>query len=185
MEMSMGSREDPAILQLHKWGSSEAQLNLSEFHEAFLSPTRQTLLLLSYQHEALLVPLITGDSHGSDSKSSHDRYSNHGPGVSTHCSQELTRPSRSEWVNDVPCTSGSEIQFDSYPTETKCSRSDSFPFISDANSFTCGLCGENYDQHGDASFGELLFVSGRCGVTVHAFSKLNKSRGMVQGFRLH
>ncbi|KAI9108709.1 hypothetical protein K1719_020356 [Acacia pycnantha] len=180
MELSMGSREDPAILQLHKWGSSEAKFNLSEFHEAFLSPTRQTLLLLSYQHEALLVPLITGDSHGSDSKSSHDRYSNHGPGVSTHCSQELTRPSRSEWVNDLPCTSGSENRFDSFPAETECSRSDSYPFISDVNSFTWGLCGENYDQHSDASFGELLFVSGRCGVTVHAFSKLNKSRGMVQ-----
>ncbi|KAK4264830.1 hypothetical protein QN277_025955 [Acacia crassicarpa] len=180
MELSMGSREDPAILQLHKWGSSEAQLDLSEFHEAFLSPTRQTLLLLSYQHEALLVPLISGDSHGSDSKSSQVRYRNHGPVVSTHCSQELTRPSRSEWVNDLPCTSGSEIQFDSFPAETECSRSDSYPFISDVNSFTWGLCGENYDQHSDASFGELLFVSGRCGVTVHAFSKLNKSRGMVQ-----
>ncbi|KAK4258912.1 hypothetical protein QN277_005307 [Acacia crassicarpa] len=66
MEMSMGSREDPAILQFHKWGSSEAQLNLYEFHEVFLSPTRQTLILLTYQYEALLVPLITGD-HGSSS----------------------------------------------------------------------------------------------------------------------
>lgn len=60
MEFSMGS-DDPAILQLHKWGSSEDKLDLSEFHEAFLSPTRQTLLLLSYQHEALLLPLMTGD----------------------------------------------------------------------------------------------------------------------------
>lgn len=52
--------ESPAILQLHKWGPSQAQLNLSEFREAFISPTRQLLLLLSYQCEALLLPLNTG-----------------------------------------------------------------------------------------------------------------------------
>ncbi|XP_028755143.1 uncharacterized protein LOC114714558 isoform X1 [Neltuma alba] len=179
MELSMG-REDAAILQLHKWGSSELQLDLSEFHEAFLSPTRQILLLLSYQHEALLLPLITGDSHGSAPKSSHDHYGNHNSGLSTHVSEDLTRSCGSGLVNDLPCTSGSEIQFDSVPAEIERSRSYSYPFISDVNSFAWGLCGESYDQHSDASFKELLFVSGRCGVTVHAFSKLNKSRGMVQ-----
>jgi hypothetical protein len=53
--------EGPAILQLQKWHPSQAQLNLSEFREAFISPTRQLLLLLSYQCEALLLPLITGE----------------------------------------------------------------------------------------------------------------------------
>lgn len=55
-------REHPALLQLQKWGPSEAQLNLSEFREAFISPTRQLLLLLSYQCDALLLPILTGDT---------------------------------------------------------------------------------------------------------------------------
>lgn len=59
MDFSLGDK-GPPILQLLKWGPSQAQLNLSEFREAFISPTRQLLLLLSYQCEALLFPLITG-----------------------------------------------------------------------------------------------------------------------------
>lgn len=59
MGLRSGS-EGPAILQLHKWCPSQAQLNLSEFREAFISPTRQLLLLLSYQCEVLFLPLVTG-----------------------------------------------------------------------------------------------------------------------------
>lgn len=121
---------------------------------------------------------LSGDLHGSDSKSSRDRCSDHSSGLSTDCSQDLMRSSGSGLVNDLPCTSGSDIQVDSFHAETECSRSGSYPFISDVNSLAWGLCGESYDQHGDASFRELLFVSGRCGVTVHAFRKLSKSRGM-------
>lgn len=123
--------------------------------------------------------MSAGDSHGSDSKSGYD-YSNHNPGSSTLSSLELTRPSGSDLVNDLPCTSGSEIEFDTVPAETECSRSDSYPFIGDVNSFAWGLCEDSYDQHNDTSFRELLFVSGRCGVTVHAFCKQNNSRGMVR-----
>lgn len=54
------SGEGPAQLQLHRW-SPEFQLNLSEYREAFISPTRELLLLLSYQCEALLLPLTTGE----------------------------------------------------------------------------------------------------------------------------
>lgn len=60
MDYSLGG-ESPAVLQLHKWGSSQVRLNLSEFREAFISPTREQLLLLSYQCEALLLPLVTGE----------------------------------------------------------------------------------------------------------------------------
>ncbi|KAM3708731.1 hypothetical protein ACJW31_02G119000 [Castanea mollissima] len=75
--------ESPAILQLHKWGPSQAQLNLSEFREAFISPTRQLLLLLSYQCEALLLPLNIGNSVKSDGlEGSHDR-SSKDPGESS------------------------------------------------------------------------------------------------------
>lgn len=59
---SVSGCEGPVILQLHKWNPSQPQLNLSEYHEAFISPTRQNLLLHSYKHEALLLPLNTGKS---------------------------------------------------------------------------------------------------------------------------
>ncbi|MCI43511.1 hypothetical protein A2U01_0064748, partial [Trifolium medium] len=55
--------EDPAILQLNKWDPSETQVGLSEFREAFISPTREILLLHSYQKEALLFPLVKGDCY--------------------------------------------------------------------------------------------------------------------------
>ncbi|XP_039031042.1 uncharacterized protein LOC120165634 [Hibiscus syriacus] len=60
------SGEGPAILQLHKWDPSELPLNLSEYREAFISPTRELLLLLSYKCQALLLPLTTGGSVDTD-----------------------------------------------------------------------------------------------------------------------
>ncbi|KAK7247505.1 hypothetical protein RIF29_42388 [Crotalaria pallida] len=169
--------EGPAILHLHKWDPSEAPLELSEFREAFLSPTRETLLLHSYQREALLIPLTKGESHSSGPENVIDD-DNHNPSLS----HEFTRPGRSDLVNDVPCTSGSEIDIDpdTDPAKIKCSRSNSYPFIGDVNSLAWALCGDSYDQHSDVSFRELLFVSGRHGVTVHAFSKLNKGRRGLQ-----
>lgn len=54
------SDQAPAMLQLQEWGPPQLQFNLSEFQEAFISPTRQLLLLLSYNREALVLPLHTG-----------------------------------------------------------------------------------------------------------------------------
>lgn len=58
-----GGDEGPALLQLHKWRPSELKLlsNLSEFRHGFISPSRELLLLLSYQCEALLLPLVKGE----------------------------------------------------------------------------------------------------------------------------
>lgn len=124
--------------------------------------------------------LFAGESHSSGPERGYDK-DNHNPGLSSLSSQ-FTRPGQSGLVNDLPCTSGSEmdIDTDTGPAEIKSPRSNSYPFISDANSLAWALCGDSYDQHRDAPFRELLFVSGRCGVTVHAFSKPNKARGMVQ-----
>lgn len=55
------SSEDPAILQLHSWDPSETLIGLSDFREAFISPTREILLLHSHGREALLLPLGKGD----------------------------------------------------------------------------------------------------------------------------
>ena len=52
--------DGPFVLRLHKWGPEQFNLELSDFCEALISPTRELLLLLSYQHEAILLPLITG-----------------------------------------------------------------------------------------------------------------------------
>lgn len=156
--------DDPAILQLHKWDPSQTQIPLSEFRQAFISPTRHILLLHSYQNQALLFPLVKGESNSSGGESSND----------------YDRPNGSGLVNDLPCTSGSEIGIDTNVAENKCSRSNSYPFISDVNSLAWARCGDTYDQHNDASFREFLFVSGTCGVTVHAFPKLTKAKEIVQ-----
>lgn len=57
MDYCLGG-ESPAILQLRKWAPSKFNIDLSEFREGFISPTRELLLLLSYQCEALLLPLV-------------------------------------------------------------------------------------------------------------------------------
>ncbi|KAL7604171.1 hypothetical protein Lser_V15G17977 [Lactuca serriola] len=59
MTYSFGE-EDPVIVQLQKWESSRFLANLAQFREAFLSPIRELILLLSYHHEGLLLPLVKG-----------------------------------------------------------------------------------------------------------------------------
>ncbi|KAL8218308.1 hypothetical protein R6Q57_021681 [Mikania cordata] len=59
MTSSFGE-EGPAIVQLQKWEPSCLQVNLAQFREAFLSPTREHILLLSYHHEGLFLPLVKG-----------------------------------------------------------------------------------------------------------------------------
>lgn len=49
------------VLQLRKWSPSEFPYNPSSFREGFISPTRRSLLLLSYDSEALWFPLVKGD----------------------------------------------------------------------------------------------------------------------------
>lgn len=50
----------PALLQLSKWDPSPV-LDFEKFHEAFLSPSRERLLLLSEHSEGLVVPLVAGN----------------------------------------------------------------------------------------------------------------------------
>ncbi|XVF15027.1 hypothetical protein REPUB_Repub09cG0114100 [Reevesia pubescens] len=160
MDRSAGG-ESPSILQLNKWGPSELPLNLSEYREAFISPTRELLLMHSYQCQALLIPLIAGDSVDSD--------------VLESCYDESPQNSdllacRSNSKDDIPCTSGSAMDFDNgISLERRFSRSDSYPFLCDVNSLAWGVCGDTYNQHKDDLFRELLFVSGNQGVVVHAF----------------
>ncbi|KAK7399452.1 hypothetical protein VNO78_10634 [Psophocarpus tetragonolobus] len=176
MDFPSGS-EDPAILNLHKWDLSETPIRFSDFREAFLSPTRETLLLHSYEREALLLPLGELNSGGDEGGYAYD---NHNRGSSNVSLDASTRPSRSVLVNDSPCTSGSDIHIDTNLAGITCSRSNSYPYISDVNSLAWACCEDGYDQHNDTSFREVLFVSGRCGVTVHAFPKLTKTKEMVQ-----
>ncbi|KAK8653527.1 hypothetical protein V6N13_127522 [Hibiscus sabdariffa] len=170
------SGEGPAILQLHKWGPSELPLDLSEYREAFISPTRELLLLLSHQCQALLLPLTTGGSLDADiSESRHDK-----------SPQNLDfLACRSNLKDDIPGTSGSATDFDNgIFLEPGFSRSNSYPFICDVNSLAWGVCGDTYNQHKDGSFRELLFVSGTQGVMVHAFTQLDKSHvpgAMLEG----
>ncbi|XP_024032136.1 uncharacterized protein LOC21400717 isoform X2 [Morus notabilis] len=155
--------EGLAILQLQKWGPSHPKLNLSEFREAFISPTRQLLLLLSCQYEALLLPLLT-DCTGTPEVENCSTGSVHHPYSASDSRQD-----------DMPCTSGSELYIDndfSFENETRSKR---YPFVGDVNSVAWGVCGDTYNHHKNSLFREFLFVSGNHGVTVHAFCKPNRN----------
>ncbi|XP_071689848.1 uncharacterized protein [Rutidosis leptorrhynchoides] len=59
--MTVNIDEDgPAIVQLQKWEPSFLGADLAQFCEAFISPTRELILLLSYHHDGLLLPLVKG-----------------------------------------------------------------------------------------------------------------------------
>lgn len=53
-------------------------------------------------------------------------------------------------------------------------------FISDVDSVAWGLCRNTCDQHERAPFQELLFVSGKHGVVIHAFSQFDESSEVLK-----
>ncbi|XP_023634817.1 uncharacterized protein LOC17879534 [Capsella rubella] len=163
--------EGPTLLQLHKWEPSQLQLKLSEFREAFISPSRQLLVLHSYHSEALLLPLVAGSSIGSE--------------VSVSChTEESYSPTCSVGPDpeNIASPSGSGVGSGEPGFVDNCSSSgNSFPFISDVKSVAWGSCGDTYNRHKDPLFRELLFVSGNHGVTVHAFCCIKDLSDRVEG----
>ncbi|KAL5714718.1 hypothetical protein ACHQM5_016641 [Ranunculus cassubicifolius] len=154
--------DGPAILQLRKWENSK--LDLSEFSEAFISPTRNLLLLLSLHCEALLFPLITGN------KTSRDDVDPHSDSLR---SPRLANPSRSDSLDDIPTTSGS-VDVASDSPKKNCTSRNQYPIISDVKSLAWGQCGDAYDKHTGNVFREFLFISGEHGITVHAFCHVDR-----------
>ncbi|KAJ4966442.1 hypothetical protein NE237_018291 [Protea cynaroides] len=170
MDFSFGGEagDGLAVLQLQNW-PSEIQLNPSEYREAFISPTRELLLLLSYQCEALILPLIAGNCL---KRNDQCRYHLEG-----HQSSSSAACERSGSVDNIPCTSGSAeaVTDGAYSLESNAARSKQYPVICDVKSLSWGHCGDAYNQHKDAAFRELLFVSGNHGITVHAFCHSQKT----------
>ncbi|KAL7230412.1 hypothetical protein ACSBR2_008822 [Camellia fascicularis] len=181
MDFNSGG-EGPAILQLHKWGTSEVELDLSEFREAFISPTRELLLLLSYHCEALLLPLVKGKSVDCKDPDSCSYESLQAPISLASCSPELAGPSRSDLGESISSTSESikMVSDNDFSLGTNFARSNNYPFVCDVNSLAWGICGDTYNQHEEASFSELLFVCGNHGVTVHAFRRCRNSSEMTK-----
>ncbi|XP_058186031.1 uncharacterized protein LOC131303262 isoform X4 [Rhododendron vialii] len=168
--------QDLAILQLHKWDTSEVQLNLSEFREAFISPTRELLLLLSHHYEALLLPLVKGQFFDcKDPETSNESLQI--PSSLASCTPEVKAPCKSDLGDAISSTSESirMVADNDISHGINFSSSNSYPFVGDVNSLTWGICGDSYNQHEDALFRELLFVAGNRGVTVHAFRQPRSS----------
>ncbi|KAL8047280.1 hypothetical protein ABFX02_08G230100 [Erythranthe guttata] len=168
------SEDSLPVLQLRKWGPSEFPYNPSNFREGFISPTRKSLLLLSYDFEALLIPLVKGlclNKKDPDFSSDAKDYSTHElslPSISGS-RENLSSSSESEQLGSgIDCTP--VVGFSGY-TDV---------FISDVDSVAWGLCGDSREQHEEASFQELLFVSGKHGVVVHAFPRRNESSEVIK-----
>ncbi|XP_011622566.1 uncharacterized protein LOC18432027 isoform X1 [Amborella trichopoda] len=148
-----------AVLQLQNW--SHLHIDLSEFNEFFISPTRELLLLLSYQCDALLLPLMASG------------LSNRLSSSKAAAQADLNKP---DTLYDTPYESD-PINIPNSSLPAKSSSSSAFkhhPVISDVKSLAWGCCGDAYNQNTDARFKELLFVAGDRGVTVHAFRCLNQ-----------
>ncbi|CAN1813358.1 Protein DDB_G0268328 [Linum perenne] len=166
----MDQSQGPDVLQLLKWGPTDFQYKLSDYREAFISPTREQLLLLSYQYEALLLPLVTGDfpsqnvSQGRQSQSSE-----------TSSSASLRKSNTLGSKDGSPCRSAAAADFDFGSSSVQeIRRSSNYSFISGVNSLAWGLCGDSYNNRTDTSFRELLFVSSGHQVVVHAFRQTDR-----------
>ncbi|KAL2922644.1 Golgin subfamily A member 5 [Bienertia sinuspersici] len=125
--------EGPAVLQLHRWDPSHIS-DLLEYQEAFLSPTRELLLLLSYQSEALLLPLSKGDSYCITTGS-----------CKYECQESVNLFSSSafspDFVENFRCTSEfvGGVSNNGFSADRNISQSNTCPFISDVNSLAWGL----------------------------------------------
>lgn len=142
MTVSFGE-EAPGIVQLQKWEPSPLRTNLAHFREAFLSPTREFIVLLSYHNDGLLLPLVKGEATASE-----------------------TRASVDEEINSDSVHTGSHNKFS---LQNDIVRYNSYPMISDVNSLVWGICEDANNQQEGALFRQLLFVVGDHGLTVHAF----------------
>ncbi|RZC55256.1 hypothetical protein C5167_014133 [Papaver somniferum] len=171
-----GAVDGPAILQVSKWSPYETRLNLSEFSGAFISPTRELLLLLSYQCEALLIPLITGESRDTDDLGRCYPETHHESSDENLQSSGLVDSIQSDSLDDIPSTPGA-VEDDYDGGKNTFSRSKRYPVLSGVKSLAWGHYGDGYNQHKRAAFRELLFVSDDHGITVHAFRYLGKTHG--------
>ncbi|KAJ9553783.1 hypothetical protein OSB04_017828 [Centaurea solstitialis] len=178
MTFSSGE-EGPAIVQLQKWEPSRLQANLAQFREAFLSPTRELVLLLSYHNEGLLLPLGKGEAVSNNGCGNGDLQK---PELLHSFSPQFAATSESgvsadDHINPVPADMGSNNTFFS---QTDFSRANSYPMLSDINSLAWGICEDSNNQHERALFRELLFVVGDHGLTVHAFRQHAECKESVE-----
>ncbi|KAL0378870.1 UNVERIFIED_CONTAM: hypothetical protein Sradi_3192500 [Sesamum radiatum] len=166
--------DDLPVLHLRKWGPSEFPYNPSNFKEGFISPTRKSLLLLSYDSEALFLPLVKG-------RCMKDKDPEIVPDETFVNPPELGVPSISGSGENISGYSGSVDLDGGIGYASGLIFSGSTPaFISDVDSVAWGLCGNTFDRHEEASFQELLFLSGKQGVVVHAFSRFNESDEVIK-----
>lgn len=156
MQYNLRVGDGPAVLQLHKWSHSQFQLELSEYCLASISPTRDLLLLLSYQCEALLLPLFSGKFYSEDLQEANS------------LKPAADRP---ELVNDARHVKKAEENLGgvAFPNRGSSSASDFYPVISDVKSLAWGHCGDAYNQFEGSAFREILIVSSDRGIIIHAF----------------
>ncbi|KAG9456856.1 hypothetical protein H6P81_001364 [Aristolochia fimbriata] len=144
----------PAVLQLRKWGPSFLHSDISEYHEALLSPTRELLLLISHQSEALLLPLNAGDVLTSSKveKDDFDKF-------------QLEESRRLSSLCGSTSTSAPSSVFSCEPT-----------FIAGVKSLAWAYSGDTYDLYKNFYVKELLILSADRGVTIHCFRSLDNSQ---------
>ncbi|OAY85463.1 hypothetical protein ACMD2_04105, partial [Ananas comosus] len=143
-----------AVLQLQKWHWLPFQLEISEFSEAFISPTRQLLLLLSHQFEAMLLSLTPGRFSLEAQES-----------CSSEFSEGNTSTKQPSETNSYTVSSD-RFQFSAF---------ECCPVISGVKSLAWGHCGDAYSQVEESGFSELLIVSGNNSIVIHAFRRLDKN----------
>ncbi|CAD5188311.1 unnamed protein product [Musa acuminata subsp. malaccensis] len=178
--------DGPAVLQLQNWGHLKFQFQLSDFSEAFISPSRELLLLLSNKLEALLLPLVAGKESGklisSDGSCQSSFATLQQPGLLPFCSPEPRTVVASNSSCDATCTTEPTevVPFSTFAQKGNSSVFDYYPVISDVKSLAWGHCGDAYSRFGNSSFREFLIVSGNNDIIIHAFRYHSENTNIIE-----
>ncbi|XP_020677460.1 uncharacterized protein LOC110096041 isoform X3 [Dendrobium catenatum] len=160
------SGDGPAILKLVKWDHLPYHLKPSELSEVSISPTRNLLLLLSYQSEALLLPLTAG------LRSFY--YLKDGADTSCHLDHCPVPIIFTEFPTSTPVTVKNPTESFENPCEVSSASFGSCALISNVKSFAWGHYGDSYGHFEQSDFREFLLVCTDDCFTFHSFRYPNK-----------
>lgn len=159
--------DGPAILKLAEWDHLPYHLKPSELSEVSLSPTRKLLLLLSYQSEALLLPLTAEWRSSYYFKDDAERFCH-----PDHCTSSPII--FTEFPTYTPISVDNPAESLENPCEVSCTSFGSCALISNVKSFAWGHYGDSYSHFEQSDFREFLTVCTDDGFTFHSFCYPNK-----------
>ncbi|CAA7400661.1 unnamed protein product [Spirodela intermedia] len=158
---SLSDSGEPALLQLRKWG--QVRPKLSDFHQFLISPTRELLLFLSHQSDALLISLLKDRFCEVVQKPITSKFSS--AGKADPCFLDSAEKCAQPAIYLGTETSNTFLHGGR-------SLLDQPAVLCNVRSVAWSHCGDAYNRNGESAFRDILVVSSGNGIYIHAFSEI-------------